>query len=348
MNAINTAILGYGSGGRIYNAPVIASVPGFSIRSIMTSSKGNRDAAKNDFPEARILSDFSEILEDPDIELLIITLPNHLHYQYAKEALLAGKNVVVEKPFTVKTEEADELIQLATANNLVLSVHHNRRWDSDILTIQQLLEQDRLGKLMEFEAHFDRFRNYVKDSWKEEEIPGSGILYDLGSHLIDQALMLFGEPREIFANLHIQREDSKVTDNFELLLFYPQLKVTLKAGMLVKEPGPRYKLFGRKGNYTKYGMDVQEEALKKGITPQDLSHWGKEPEGLWGLLNTEEEYRKIESLAGDYRRFYINVRDHIWSGTPLAVTAPEARNVIKVIELAQQSHDQKRILSFNR
>lgn len=339
-------MIGYGSGGRIYNAPVISSVRGFSIRSIMTSSIENRIAAKKDFPEARILSEFSEILEDPEIDLLIITLPNHLHYQFTKRALEAGKNVVVEKPFTVDVQEADELIQLASEKKLLLSVHHNRRWDSDILTIQWLLEQDRLGKLMEFEAHFDRFRNYVKDSWKEKDLPGSGILYDLGSHLIDQALLLFGEPEEIFANLRMQREHSRVTDNFEILLFYPDLKVTLKAGMLVKEDGPRYKLIGRKGNYTKYGMDVQEEALKKGKIPKDHTNWGIEPKELWGTLNTEDEHRKIESLPGDYRQFYLRIRDRLWKNTPSAIEARQARNVIRIIHLAQQSHNEKRIIPF--
>lgn len=346
MKDIRTALAGYGSGGQIYNAPVIDSVKGFVIHSIMTSSPENKAAATKDFPKAKLVEDFKNILKDPFVDLVVITLPNHLHFEYAKKALEAGKNVIVEKPFTVNYKEALELINLAEKKNLLLSVHHNRRWDSDILTIQKILTEGKLGKIMEFEAHFDRFRNYVKDNWKEKQIPGAGILYDLGSHLIDQALMLFGEPREIFANLQIQREHSDVTDNFELLLLYPDLKVTLKAGMLVKEPGPRYKIFGRKGNYTKFGMDVQEEALKNGKKPKDHPDWGKEPEEIWGILNTEDEHTKVESLPGDYREFYRNIKKSLSGEESPEVKPQQAAYVIKIIELAYKSHKEKRVVSY--
>lgn len=348
MQTVHTALAGFGAGARIYNAPIISSVPGLRISKIMTSSPENRKAAHGDFPEAVLVKEYREILDDPETELVVITLPNHLHFDFAEKALKAGKNVVIEKPFTTTSAEADKLIALAKQKKLLLSIHHNRRWDSDILTIQNLLKGDRLGKVMEFEAHFDRFRNYVKDSWKEEEeVPGSGILYDLGSHLIDQALLLFGKPEEIFANLQKQRENSKVTDNFELLMLYPELKVTLKAGMLVKEAGPHYKIFGRKGNFTKYGMDVQEEVLKNGKKPMNDPEWGKEPKEIWGKLNTEEESTLIESIPGDYRQFYRNVYAALTKNEELEVKPEQARDVIRIIELARESHDKKCILKFH-
>lgn len=347
MKKIKVALAGFGKGGRIYNAPVISSVEGFEIHKIMTSSQENIEAAKQDYPGAVVVQNFSEITNDPEVDLVVILTPNHLHKDFAIKALQAEKHVVAEKPFTPTTEDADELIALAQKKNKILSVNHNRRWDSDFLTIEKLVRENRLGKVVEFESHFDRFRAEVKDSWKEQkEIPGSGILYDLGSHLIHQALVLFGNPTELFADLRIQRENSEVTDNFELLLFYPELKITLKAGMLVKEKGPTYSVFGRKGTFLKYGVDVQEEALKNGQKPEDLPNWGKEPEKIWGKLNTIDREYKIESEQGDYRKLYQNVYAAITGQDDLIITPEEARDVIKIIELAEQSSIEKRVLPF--
>lgn len=347
MKTLRTALAGFGSGGRVYNAPVISSIPGYSIEKILTSSKKNIQAAQHDFPEAEVVQDYNEILQDRSIDLVIILLPNHLHYTYAKEALLQGKHVIVEKPFTTTVKEAEELIQLARQKDLVLSVNHNRRWDSDIRTIKELLEQEQLGRVVGFEARFDRFRNKVKDSWKENpELKGSGILFDLGSHLIDQALMLFGTPTEVFADIRTQRKEAKVPDNFELLLFYPDLRISLKAGTLVKEKGPAFSVFGTRGTYLKYGTDVQEEALKQGIRPADDPDWGKEPEAIWGTLDTLEQKKKLESLPGDYRKLYENVYQSITEKEPLVVTSEQARDVIKVIELAYQSHSARRAIAF--
>ena len=347
MKPINTAFAGYGAGGRIYNAPIIKSVQGFSVKKILTSSPGNMEAAKNDFPEADIVSNFSEIIQDQEIELVIIVLPNHLHYAFTKKALEAGKNVMVEKPFTPTTREADELIELARQKRLVLSINHNRRWDSDFLTVRKIISDKGLGRIVEYESHFDRFRTEIKNSWKEkEENPGSGILYDLGSHLIDQALVLFGNPDEIFADIRIQREGAEVPDNFELLLFYPNLKVTLKAGMLVKEKGPTFAIFGTSGSYLKYGADVQEEALKKGILPKDDPNWGKEQKEIWGKLNSIEGEELIESEPGDYREVYKNVFEAILGKADLQVKPQQARDVIRVIELAEKSNREKRVVAF--
>ena len=348
MKKINVAIVGFGKGARIYNAPDISSVEGFGITKILTANNENIAAAKKDFPNAKVVVGFEEITQDPEIELVVITTPNHLHKEFVEKALKAGKHVVVEKPFTPTVAESDELIELAVKNKRILSVHHNRRWSSDFLTIQKILKDKKLGMIVEYEAHFDRFRNEVKDGWKEKsEIPGSGILFDLGSHLIDQVLVLFGLPTEIFADLRIQRENSEVIDNFELLLFYPGLKVSLKAGMLVKEKGPSFSVFGRNGSFLKYGEDSQEEALKLGLKPKDLPDWGMEPQEIWGKLNTVEESLFVQSERGNFTKFYENIYNAITGKEDLLVKPEEARDVIKVIELALKSQAEKRRVAFS-
>ncbi|MEP6682224.1 MAG: Gfo/Idh/MocA family oxidoreductase, partial [Parafilimonas sp.] len=284
------------------------------------------------------------------IDLVVIATPNDSHHSLAKQALLAGKNVVVDKPFTITTADADDLIKIAKQQNKILSVHHNRRYDSDFKTVKKVLDENLLGKLVEFESHYDRFRNFLKpNAWREKDEPGSGILYDLGSHLIDQPLVLFGFPQAITADIRVQREGTKATDNFELILHYPNLKVTLKAGMLVSQPLPRYILLGDKGSFIKYGLDVQEVALKAGLTPYTKSDWGIEHESVWGNLVTEINgvhfSGKVQSEVGDYRGYYENVYNAIVDNTPLDVTAEHARNIIRVIELAMQSNDERRTVN---
>lgn len=347
MQKIKVGLAGYGAGGRIYNAPIIAAIDDLTIGKILTRDPQNSLEAARDFPEAEVVREYDKILEDPEVDLIVITTPNHLHKQFAEEALKAGKHVVVEKPFTPSLAEAEFLKQLAREKKRILSVNHNRRWDSDIKTIKKIIDQQRLGKISEFEAHFDRFRPEIKNSWKElRKNPGSGILYDLGSHLIDQALWLFGPPKEVFAHLRAQREDSEVVDNFELLLLYPELKVTLKAGMLVKEPGPRYQVFGTKGSFIKSGMDVQEESLKNGLKP--VADWGREPQENWGRISTLEGSGLVESEKGDYREFYRNVAAAIRNQEELQVTPQQAKMVIQIIELAYQSNSEKRIIPFSQ
>ena len=347
MKQVNTAFAGYGSGGSIYNAPILSSVEGFNVTKVLTSSPKNIKAAKKDFPQVKVVKEYSAIIEDPDIDLVVLVLPNHLHYTFAKQALEANKNVMVEKPFTPHSREANDLIKLAHQKKLVLSVNHNRRWDSDFQTVKKIVKNGLLGKVVEYESHFDRFRNEVKPGWKEEkENPGSGILYDLGSHLIDQALNLFGTPKEVFADIRTQREGATVPDAFELLLFYPNLKVTLKAGMLVKDKGPTYQVFGTKGSFVKFGADVQEEALKEGKRPIDTAEWGVEPKNIWGKLKTLQEENLIESERGNYTAVYQNLYNAITAGEALAVKPEQARDVIRIIEAAQQSQDERRVVTF--
>ena len=346
---IKTGIIGFGVGGNTFHAPVIATTQGYEIRKIRARKESEVHLAKERYPNAVITEDANKIIHDPEIELVVIATPNSSHHSLAKEALQAGKHVVVDKPFTITTTNADDLIQIARLKNKVLSVHHNRRYDSDFKTIQKLLKANLLGRLVEFESHYDRFRNYLKPgAWREKDEPGAGILYDLGSHLIDQPLVLFGFPNAITADIRVQRAGTKATDNFELILHYPDLKVTLKAGMLVSQPLPRYILLGEKGSFVKYGLDVQEVALKAGLTPHTKTDWGIEPESVWGNLVTEisgvKFSGKIQSEVGDYRGYYANVRDAIIDNVPLDVTAEHARNIIRVIELAIQSSNERRTI----
>lgn len=348
---VNVGLIGFGLAGRVFHAPIINSVEGFKLSKIVTSKTESILTAKELYPLAEIVPDAGNVIQDKGIELVIVATPNTSHAELAKKALLAGKHVVIEKPFTVTSEEADELIELSKKQKKILTVHHNRRWDSDFLTVKKIIEGGLLGRVVEYEAHFDRFRNSIKkNAWREEDIPGSGILYDLGSHLIDQALCLFGLPIEITADIRTQRENGKTDDHFEIILHYKAIKVTLKAGMLVREPLPRFVVLGDQGSFVKYGLDVQEKALKSGLIPKDLENWGEEPEELWGTINTEIKglnFRgKVESEKGDYRKFYENIYRTIGGKEEIQVKPEEARNTIRIIELALESSRQKRTLQF--
>ena len=349
---IHTGIIGFGVGGNTFHAPIIAATEGYEISRIRARKENEITLARERYPDALLTDNADHIINDSQIDLVVIATPNDSHHSLAKKALLAGKHVVVDKPFTITTADADDLIKIAKENNRILSVHHNRRYDSDFKTIEKLLKANLLGRLVEFESHYDRFRNYLKPgAWREKDEPGAGILYDLGSHLIDQPLVLFGFPHAITADIRVQREGTKATDNFELILHYSNLKVTLKAGMLVSQQLPRYILLGDKGSFVKYGLDVQEVALKAGLNPLTKNDWGIEPESVWGTLVTEMNGVKLsgktESERGDYRGYYANVYDAIVNYKPLDVTAQHARNIIRVIELAMKSNDEKRTVDCN-
>jgi scyllo-inositol 2-dehydrogenase (NADP+) len=348
---VKVGLIGYGMAGQIFHAPVITSVPGLILHKIRETRPENIALAQSRYPGAEIVSDTRFILDDAAIDLVVIATPNTSHFSLARQALLAGKHVVVDKPFTISAAEADELIALARQQDRLLTVHHNRRWDSNARTLRKVIANQLLGRLVELEIHFDRFRNFLRPgAWREENTPGSGILYDLGAHLIDEALCLFGLPDAITADERIQRNGGKTIDNFTVVLDYDQLKVTLKSGMLVRETGPVYVLLGEQGSFVKYGMDVQEAALKAGIRPNDMPDWGREPEASWGQLNTDYQGQhlvaRVESEPGDYRGYYENVYQAIIGQAELAVTAEQARNTIRIIELAMQSSAEKRTVAF--
>jgi predicted dehydrogenase len=266
--------------------------------------------------------------------------------------LLAGKHVVVEKPFTVNVEEADELIEIAQRQQKILTVYHNRRFTSDTRTVKKLLESGLLGDIVDYESHFDRYRINPRPNgaWREQSLPGSGIFYDLGSHLIDQALWFFGMPQAVTAEINNQRSWALTDDHFDLRLHYATFTATLKSGMICRIPGPTYMLHGTNGSFVKYGLDIQEATLDGGAIPQGKD-WGKEPESIWGSIDAEYKGVKIkgklESEQGDYRDYFINLRDAINGKEEIAVKPEEARNVMRIIEIAFQSSREKRTIALS-
>ena len=350
---IRTGIIGFGMAGKVFHAPFISTLPGFELSKVSTSRPAVAEEIRKLYPATTVVPDAEAIIVDEAIDLVIIGTPNTEHLPLAKAALLAGKHVIVEKPFTVTSAEADVLIALAQQQQLILTVHHNRRWVADYKTVRKVIASGLLGRLATYEARYDRFRPALRpNAWREENTPGAGILYDLGAHLIDQALQLFGLPGSLTAEVRIQRPGGKVDDFFELRLHYPDLYVSLHAGMLVRKPGPFFNLHGDRGSFVKSGMDVQEEVLKAGGTPANTPDWGAEPEHLQGQILTEHEglvlNGTIQSEKGSFQDFFINVQQAIRGEAALAVTPEQARDTIRIIELALQSSREKRTVEYSR
>jgi scyllo-inositol 2-dehydrogenase (NADP+) len=331
---IKTGLIGFGTGGEFFHAPFIHALPEFELTAVLERTK---EKSKDRYPNARIVRTPEELVAIEELELIVITTPNNTHFGLAKKSLEAGKHVVVDKPFTVTSEEAEELILLSKKYNKIITVYHNRRFHSDFKTLQSLLAKGIPGEVKEYLACFDRYRPELKpNAWKEEEIPGSGILYDLGAHLIDQALVLFGKPLAISAEVKTERPGAKAIDFFEVILHYKNHDALLKAGMLVSIPGPVFKVTGSKATYVKYGSDPQEAMLKEGRMPQGIV-WAAEPKENWGELISETSRHRIEPVYSDYRDFYRNVYHAIRNGEPLAVSPEQATLVIRCIELAIKS-----------
>lgn len=345
-NRINVALIGFGLSGRVFHAPIIAAMPEFNLAKIYTTNPESINTIRREYPGTAIASDVGEIMRDDGIDLVVVASPNTSHFSIAKEAIISEKHVIVEKPFTVSSKEADNLAVLSKRYGRMLSVYHNRRWDSDFKTVKKVIESKLLGNLVECEMHFDRFRNCVnQEAWREECSPGSGVLYDLGSHLVDQALVLFGIPESITADVRTQRPEAKVDDSFEIRMDYKGLKVILKAGMLVRGEIPRYILLGDQGSYIKYGTDVQAGQLAEGITPNDCKDWGKEPEEIYGTINTTinglNVVGKVESLTGDYREYYADILRAVRNKEEAEVSPLAGRNVIRLLELANESSNSR-------
>ena len=337
MKTINTAITSYGMSGTIFHGPLLEAHKGFSVKKVLERHLNNSEGKH---PEAHVVRNYESILVDPEIELIVVNTPDYLHYEMVKQALEAGKHVVVEKPFTLQSSEADKLIELSREKNLMLTVFQNRRWDGDFLTVIKVIKEGKLGRLVSFEAHFDRYRSYIQESWKEDSKVGAGTLYNLGSHMIDQALVLFGMPEYIFADVRKQRTGADVDDSFDIIMHYPDIKCMVRGSYLVKEQGPRYILHGTDGSFLKTGLDPQETELKAGVIP-GRSDWGKDDPELYGTLTTggdDSTIRKtIPTIPGNYMAFYDNIYEHLREGAPLGVKPEEARDVIRIIEAAYES-----------
>jgi scyllo-inositol 2-dehydrogenase (NADP+) len=346
MTPISTAICSFGMSGKVFHAPFIDRHPGFQLYAVWERSK---KITEQFYPGIKSFSSLDEMLADKKIELVIINTPNYSHYEYAKKALLAGKHIVVEKPFTVTLAEAQELVMLAEKHGTLISVFQNRRWDSDFQTVKKVITENLLGEIVEAELHYDRYNPVLSPkAHKETPGPGTGVLYDLGSHLVDQAVFLFGKPAAVFADLNILRPGSQVHDYMELLMYYPRLRVRLKSGYFVREAPPAYMIHGVNGSFFKSRADVQEVKLQAGEKPGE--GWGMEPDEEKGLLHTEvngEVVRKrIDTVAGNYGGFYQSVFEAIRNNKEPVVKPGEALLVMRIIEAANESSRTKSVINL--
>jgi scyllo-inositol 2-dehydrogenase (NADP+) len=347
MQAINTAILSFGMSGQVFHAPFIRVHDGFNFYAVWERSK---NLAQEKYPDVKTYRTLEELLADDNVELVIVNTPNYTHFDYTKKALQAGKHVIVEKPFVTTVAEGEELIQLARERNVLLSVFQNRRYDSDYKVVKQVADEGLVGDIVEAEFHFDRFKEELspKDH-KEVPGPGAGILYDLGPHLIDQAIHLFGMPGAVFADTRVIRPASRVDDYFELLFYYPHLRVRLHASYYVKEPMPSFILHGTKGTFLKPRADVQEADLQGGKIP-GTSSWGLEPETEKGLLNFVKDGKDsrefIPSLQGNYMDYFDGIFNALRKHQPVPVTAVEGLNVVRIIQAAFKSNDEQRVVAL--
>jgi len=344
MQKIKTALLSYGMSGRVFHAPFLELHPGFELKGAWERSK---KLLQKDFPEAKSYPSFEAILED-DIDLVIVNTPVATHFEFAQKALHAGKHILVEKAFTTNAEEAKKLNRLAETKRLKLAVFHNRRYDSDFKTVNDILQKGVLGEIVEAELHFDRYNPNLSPKLHKETLnPGSGILKDLGPHIIDQALILFGFPESLFADIRITREHSVVDDWFDILLFYPDFRVRLKAGFFVREPLPSYILHGKKGSFLKSRGDVQEEVLKTGVKP-NLSAWGEEPVSKSGLLHTAIDGKVfkelIPTISGNYYEFFDGLYHSINEDLPEPVGGADGLKVMNIIDAAIESSRHQKII----
>ncbi len=345
MKQINTALLSFGMSGRVFHAPFINLHEGFNLAG---SWERNKKQIQEFYPGTHSYDSFEAILNDDSINLVVVNTPVYSHFEYAAKALKAGKHVVVEKAFTSSVSEAEELKAIALEQNKQIAVFQNRRWDSDFRTVKQVIESGVLGDINEMEIHFDRFNLQLSPKkHKEEPNVGAGIVKDLGPHVIDQALYLFGMPQAVFADLRMTRPGSAVEDCFDILLYYPSFRVRIKGGYLVKEPLPAYIVHGTKGSFLKSRADVQEADLQKGLLP-NTAHWGTEPEAEQGLINYDKNgttiREKIKTLQGNYLEFYNGVYTSLTQNSPMPVTVDDGIQVMQIIEAAFRSSEEKRVI----
>lgn len=369
---IGVGVIGFGLGGRVFHAPFVSAVPGLKLVSIL-QRKG--DEAARAYPSVRIDRSLEDLLSDKSIELVVVSTPNETHVSLATRALEAGRHVVIDKPFTATSADALTLIDLAKRKGVHVIPFHNRRWDGDFLTVKKLLAENAVSRLVTFESHFDRFRPTPRpNTWKEAGDPSHGMLFDLGPHLVDQSLVLFGAPSAITASVRADRDVTDVEDAFDITLHYPGLRNTaIQTGPPTSGPGslgqrgllvhcrtsylaclnaPRFTLHGTRGSFVKCGLDPQEPALVGGAkVPRlqpgspDSDAWLEEKESDWGKLAvapnpadpTTLVEKQVRTEPGDYRGFYANVRDAILGTAPLAVPPEAGYQVVKLLELARES-----------
>jgi len=346
---VRTALCSFGMSGWVFHAPFIAINPGFELYAVWERTK---NLSQTKYPGVKIVRSLEEMLSDPSIELVVVNTPNATHYEYTKKVLQAGKHVIVEKPFTITVAEGEELIQLAKERNRIITVYQNRRFDSDYRTVKKIVDEGWLGQIVEAEIHYDRYKEEIGPKLhKETPGPGTGLLYDLGSHLLDQAIQFFGMPESVFADIAIMRKVSKVDDYMELLLFYPGLRVRVKSSYVVREALPSYVFHGTKGSFIKARTDVQEVMLQASVVPGG-PEWGVEPGSEKGLLHTEKDGKIIReyipSLKGNYGDYYDQLYKAIRENAPVPVTAEQGLNIIRIIEAAYESNRDKKVVAVKK
>lgn len=344
MTPIRVAIIGFGLGGEVFHAPLVAATPGMSVAGIVTTAPDRQRKASELYPQAAILPRADDIWAQPEqFDLVVVTTPNRWHAPFGLAAARAGLPVVIDKPLALSVAEARELLDASQTTQKPIIPFQNRRWDGDFLTVRQLIQGDWLGEIVRFESHFDRFRPTPKVAWREESDPavGGGLLYDLGSHLIDQAIQLFGMPQWVYAELPHRRSGAQVDDDsFVALTCANGVIAHLHFSQIARIPGPRFIVRGMRGTYIKNGLDPQEAALQHGLRP-GMPQWGAEPRELWGTLHTERDGLAFEgsipTLPGAYEQFYRQVAETLTTGTPPPVTIAQALQTQRVIEAAQHS-----------
>ncbi len=345
MRRIKTALLSYGLSGKVFHAPFLQVHQGYEL---VGSWERSRRQIATDFPECSSFGSLNEILADPEIELVVVNTPTNTHFEFTRAALLAGKHVVVEKAFTTTASEAKELGQLAEERGRLISVYQNRRWDSDFLSVQKVLKNDLTGELVEAQISFDRFNPAIGPKLhREAPGPGAGNLMDLGPHCVDAALVLFGMPDAVFADLRSVRKDSLVDDYFDVLLYYKFLRVRLHSTYLARRAGPGFIVHGRAGTYVKSQSNIQEAQLRSGMKPNDVAFGIEPPESRGKLYRKGKEgYEVIESPRGNYLAYFEQLHLALNGKCPVPVTAGEGVNVMRVLEAAAESSAKGRVVSL--
>jgi scyllo-inositol 2-dehydrogenase (NADP+) len=347
MKVINTAICSFGMSGWVFHAPFISANPGFNFYGVWERTK---NLAQEKYPKVITFRTLEDLLADKNVELVIVNTPSVTHYDYARQALLAGKHVIVEKPFTATVAQAQELIDLAATQGKMLSVFQNRRYDSDFKTVKKILDQKLLGNMVDCELHYDRFVPELSYKTHKETPTGAvGSIYDLGSHLIDQALQLFGMPHSLYADIAHNRPNTQVDDYFDIKLLYQNHRVSCKCSYYVREALPGYIFHGTLGSFIKTKGDVQETQLQQHMSPAD-DKYGIEAEADRGLLHTEIDGKTVKELVpsenGNYADYYKAIYNTLANNAPLPVTALQGLNVIKIIEAAYKSHAEQKVISL--
>ena len=346
---IEVGLVGYGLAGRAFHVPVIRAVPGMRLSAIVQRT-GNEAAEK--YPDVRIVRSLEELLAIREIRLVVIATPNDTHYSFARQCLDAGRDVVVDKPFTTTLAEAQSLVGFAKKAGRLITVYQNRRFDGDFQAIRKLVADGALGRIVRFETNYDRYRPQLKPgAWRESTRAGSGILFDIAPHLIDHALLLFGLPEAATADVRIERENAVADDAFDIMFHYPRgMRAVLRSSILAAAPRPRFVLYGTQGGFIKQTVDPQENNLRHGNIPKD-GPWGAEPEENWGVLTVPDGDKfsqlRIPSAASDFRDFYANVRDALLGKAAAAVTPEWALNVMRLLEMARESSEGRCTISWS-